>query len=193
MLQNFITQTLALANRLGQLLKDMRTEVDTNTSDIATINTELPTLAKADDVYTKEETDTEINNKLSGVYKYKGSVTTRAELPTSAETGHVYNVKDTGMNWAKLSTSTGGELNDGWDALGEIIDLSDYATEEWANGRFEREFVKKTGFNFDVASTAQSKSGTSDTVTATPKTITTYIDDKIGTADPLQEFNDALS
>jgi len=171
----------------------MRTEVDANTSDIAAINTELPTLAKADDVYTKQETDTEINNKLAGVYKYKGSVDTRNDLPTSAEAGHVYNVKDTGINWAKLPTSTGGELNDGWDALGEIIDLSDYATEAWANGRFERKFTKKTGFNFDVASTAQAKAGTSDAVTATPKTITTYIDDKIGNADPLQEFNDALN
>jgi hypothetical protein len=64
---------------------------------------------KADsaDVYTKDEVD----NKLASVYKYKGSVTDEASLPTSdQDVGDVYNTEDTGMNFAWNGT--------GWDALG---------------------------------------------------------------------------
>lgn len=41
------------------------------------------------DVYTKNE----INSMISGVYTYKGSVKTYAELPSSNQNGDVYNVE----------------------------------------------------------------------------------------------------
>lgn len=54
------------------------------------------------------------------VYKPKGSVATYSALPTEGnEVGDVYNVEDTGMNYAWTDK---GE----WDALGGIVDLSGY-------------------------------------------------------------------
>lgn len=62
----------------------------------------------------------ELKQDLSSVYKYKGSVTDYSSLPINSEVGDVYNVEDTGNNYAW----TGSE----WDGLGGSIDLSDYAT-----------------------------------------------------------------
>lgn len=71
------------------------------------------------DAYTK----TEIDGKLGSVYKYKGSVANEAALPQDSQTiGDVYNVEDTGANYAWNGTS--------WDKLSETIDLSSYATKE---------------------------------------------------------------
>lgn len=87
--------------------------------------------AKAADVYTKEEvfTKTEINDKLSAVYEYKGTVATYEELPTSGnKKGDVYNVEGAvgglgdhdsypaGTNWVWDGAK--------WDALGGLVDLS---------------------------------------------------------------------
>ena len=49
------------------------------------------------DAYTK----TEVDAKVASVYKYKGSVTNEAALPTGGQVvGDVYNLEDTGMNVA---------------------------------------------------------------------------------------------
>ena len=57
---------------------------------------------------------------IAGVLHYKGSVPTYADLPADAEIGDVYNVIDTGANYAW----TGSE----WDELGMTVDLSNYVT-----------------------------------------------------------------
>ena len=59
---------------------------------------------------------------IANVYKFKGSVPTYNDLPVNAETGDVYNVEDTGANYAW----TGSE----WDKLSDIIDLEDYVKKE---------------------------------------------------------------
>lgn len=64
--------------------------------------------------YTKEE----INSKLVSVYKYAGTVTDVSKLPSTSTVGYVYNVSDTGMNYAWDGSK--------WDALGSEIDLSNY-------------------------------------------------------------------
>ena len=76
------------------------------------------------DVYSKLEVD----NKVSSVYKYKGSVATYGDLPTSGLTiGDVYNVEDTGDNYAWNGTV--------WDKLAGTIDLSGYVpTSRTING-----------------------------------------------------------
>ena len=56
---------------------------------------------------------------ISSAYIYKGTVADFSSLPTTADIGNVYNVKDGGMNYAW----TGSE----WDALGPTIDLTPYA------------------------------------------------------------------
>ena len=66
-------------------------------------------------VYTK----TEIDTKISSVYKYKGSVATYQDLPSTDLTiGDVYNVESDGSNYAWNGTV--------WDKLGGEVDLSNY-------------------------------------------------------------------
>lgn len=53
---------------------------------------------------------------VSGLYKYKGSKANYALLPaTGNEVGDVWNVEDTGMNYAWTG--------DGWDALGTMFEI----------------------------------------------------------------------
>jgi len=70
---------------------------------------------------------TYINNKLSSVYIYKGTVQNYASLPNSGKvTGYVYNVVDANGN---IPAGTNYAWNgDAWDALGGSVDLSGYAT-----------------------------------------------------------------
>lgn len=97
-------------------LTDMATNdsVDTKIS-TAVGNIDLTPYATSADV------DTKISSAVSSVYRYKGSVDTRAELPADAVIGDVYNVvSENGMNVAKTAS--------GWDDLGSTVDLSAYAT-----------------------------------------------------------------
>ena len=62
-----------------------------------------------------------VDSKVASVYKYKGSVATVDALPTENQTvGDVYNVEDTGDNYAWNGTA--------WDKLAGTVDLSNYAT-----------------------------------------------------------------
>lgn len=73
------------------------------------------------DSYSKNEVDA----KVSGIYKYKGSVSSESALPNTDRTvGDVYNIETTGMNVAWTGTA--------WDALGSTVsvDLSAYITIE---------------------------------------------------------------
>lgn len=192
-LKEFMLSTKQFAARVGQLLKRLRGDVDDNTSSITTIENQLPFFAKKDDVYTIQETDDAINAKIAGVYKIKESVDNVADLPQSNNViGDARNVRENGMNYVWVG-GTGGDLGNGWDSMGGSIDLTDFATKAWSNDRFELKFEKKTGFNLDIATESQAKSGSSNTVHATPKTIEVYINDKIGDTDPLQEFEDAYN
>ena len=77
-----------------------------------------------EDVYTK----TELDGKLAGAFHYKGNVENEQALPEQAEQGDVYNVLDTGANYAY----TGSE----WDKLSEVIDLSSVYTKEECDNKF---------------------------------------------------------
>ena len=78
----------------------------------------------------KEEIEEETMGKISSVLKYKGTVDKVADLPTNAEIGDCYNVRETGANYAWNGTE--------WDKLSETIDLS--------------AFLKKTDFELAIAS-----------------------------------------
>lgn len=56
-----------------------------------------------------------LKSDITNVYKYQGSVANFAALPSGAEVGHVYNVEDTGMNYAW----NGSE----WDNLGQVFEI----------------------------------------------------------------------
>ena len=75
---------------------------------------------------TASDVETAVNSAIAGLYDFKGSVATYADLPNDASAGDVYNVvaeyqnTPAGTNYAWTGTS--------WDALGGEIDLSGYAT-----------------------------------------------------------------
>jgi hypothetical protein len=58
-----------------------------------------------------------LKSDISSMYKYKGSVATVSDLPSSDNTtGDVYNVESTGMNYAWNGSA--------WDALGETFSIT---------------------------------------------------------------------
>ena len=77
------------------------------------------------DAYTKGEVDA----KVTSVYRYKGSVANEEALPDSDQViGDVYNVEDTGANFAWDGTK--------WDNLGMSVDLTPYLTKEAADEKY---------------------------------------------------------
>ena len=83
--------------------------------DISTYNADKTTFLTTGNVYTKSEVDA----KVSAVYRFKSSVASEANLPKSGNTiGDVYNVNDTGANYAWNGST--------WDKLSETIDLTPY-------------------------------------------------------------------
>ena len=94
--------------------------------------------------YTKAEVDA----KVSSVYKFKGSVSTYNSLPSTATTGDVYNVDDTGANYAWDGSK--------WDKLSETIDLTAYATTAYVEAR-EQDIRSDLGENINEVATAVSE------------------------------------
>ena len=67
--------------------------------------------------------DLALKSDLTTVYKYKGSKVNYAALPESGnEVGDVWNVEDTGMNYAWTG--------EGWDALGAVLEIQTITNEE---------------------------------------------------------------
>ena len=63
-----------------------------------------------------QASDYALKSEISTAYKYKGSKATYSALPSDGnEVGDVWNVEDTGMNYAW----TGEE----WDALGQVFEI----------------------------------------------------------------------
>ena len=64
-----------------------------------------------------------LKTDITGMYKYKGSVTDYAHLPSTGQTtGDVYNTEDTGMNYAWDGTT--------WDNLGTIFTITSISNAE---------------------------------------------------------------
>ena len=105
-----------------QTNKADKTEIPDTSSYITKDVQDLTYYYKSSETYTK----TEIDNKVSSVYKYKGSVATYNDLPSQNLTiGDTYNVESDGSNYSWNGTS--------WDKLGGDIDLSDYYTKSQTN------------------------------------------------------------
>ena len=107
--------------------------IEQNTSKLNELQSTAATKESLNNYYTKSQVDA----KISGVYHYKGSVATYEDLPTeNVEVGDVYDVTDTGMNYAWTL--------DGWDALGNIFEASNYYTKEEADIKYaaKAEFEK---------------------------------------------------
>lgn len=71
-------------------------------------------------------------DEISKVYEYKGSVATYDVLPSDlneTNIGDVYNVEDTGMNYAFAGIGTANADERGWDALGMIFKITPISDE----------------------------------------------------------------
>jgi hypothetical protein len=107
------------------------------------------------DTYTKSEVDT----KITGVYKVKGSVANYAALPSSGQViGDVWNLLDTGGNYVWTGTT--------WDELGATVDIS---------GKANIDSPTFTGIPLAPTATA----GTNNTQIATTAFTTTAIAGKM--------------
>ena len=96
------------------------------------------------DAYTKSEVD----SKVSAVYKYKGSVANEEALPDSdQQVGDVYNVEDTGMNVAWDGAK--------WDKLGSVVDLSNYLTKDVASSTYAT--IENVSATYETKADATSK------------------------------------
>jgi len=116
------------------------------------------------DAYTKSEVD----NKVSAVYKYKGSVTTYSSLPSSGQVGgDVYNVTDTGINYAWEGTV--------WDDIGGVEALATLIN----NGLMTKEdFNKLAGITTGATKNdtdANLRNRTNHTGTQTASTISDFV------------------
>lgn len=87
--------------------------------DIA-VPTQVSDLTNDSDFQTETEVQALIDAKVASAYKYKGSVADMSALDaiTTKEVGDVYDVQDSGMNYAWNGTA--------WDALGSYVDTSLY-------------------------------------------------------------------
>ena len=101
------------------------------------------------DAYTK----TEVDAKVSSVYRFRGSVATYANLPTTGQViGDVWNVEDTGANYAWSGTE--------WDKLSETVDLTPYLTKAEASSTYATQSALAEVST--VAETAQSTADKAD-------------------------------
>lgn len=86
--------------------------------------TVTPSEGAAYDVVPKGWSDLAKKSDITAVFKFKGSVATVADLPTSAEVGDVYAVTADNSEYVCTVAS---ETAPTWEALGPVIDLSAYA------------------------------------------------------------------
>ena len=88
---------------------------------------EVPDSSTVEDLVARVEA---LERKIATVYNFKGSVDSYYDLPTNAEVGDVYNIKNSSLvnniNAGDNVAWTGEE----WDKLAGIADLSIYATTE---------------------------------------------------------------
>lgn len=102
-----------------QKIKVNGTEQAIDTTDKSvniTVPTKVSDITNDSGYQNATQVQTLIDASIVGAYKYKGSVANRQALPSNAETGDVYDLKDTGMNVAWNGTS--------WDDLGQLVDTS---------------------------------------------------------------------
>lgn len=75
-----------------------------------------------------------LEDKISSVYNFKGTVDDLVALKALPEeglkVGDTYNVKASGMNYAWTGQKESPEYDDGWDALGGLIEIPTLTTED---------------------------------------------------------------
>ena len=83
--------------------------------------------------YVEQEVN-EIKGDIVSVYRPKGTIGTLAELKAlpedNLEVGDVYNVKESGMNYLWTGDKENPDYDEGWVALGGIIEIPTLTIED---------------------------------------------------------------
>lgn len=91
-------------------------------------------------------TKTEVDTKVSSVYKYKGSVNTYSDLPSSGQViGDVYNVVTADTTHGIPAGGNVAWNGTTWDNLGGEVDLSNYYTKSQVDTNLNTKVDKVTG------------------------------------------------
>lgn len=109
---------------LGHVLESET--ISTNAANTATQKAQEAS-ESAEDAQESAEEAQRIKDSLGNVYVFKGSVATFEDLPTNASVGDVYDVLDTGKNYAWDGSR--------WDDIGGTVDLSAYAKTTYVDAR----------------------------------------------------------
>lgn len=100
---------------------------DAEIARIEGLEASLSLKANIADVYTKSE----IDGLISGIYLYKGTVKSFADLPTEGlKSGDVYNIETADEAHGIAAGDNVAWNGESWDKLAGFIDLSKYATIE---------------------------------------------------------------
>lgn len=97
-------------------------------------------------VYTKEE----VNEKLSSVLNYKGSVDNYSDLPADAVKGDVYNVKNADTVHGVKAGDNVAYNGTSWDVLAGTIEMSGYLTKTEAETTYVAKEEGKTLISADL-------------------------------------------
>jgi hypothetical protein len=89
--------------------------------------------ANADNVYTKDETDTAISSQVAKIYSYKGVVEEYSSLPESPEIGDAYGVFTEDVEHDISAGDLVAWNGESWDVLGNNIELTNYYTKSQVN------------------------------------------------------------
>ena len=112
-----------------------------------------------------------INEKVAVAYRYKGTKTNYADLPTSEMSedtiGFVYNVENANGNYPAGTNYAWNGTE--WDALGGSVDLSPYATITYVDGEIDK--IEQTDVNLrsDIDSLSSATKTLIDEVSAATK------------------------
>lgn len=109
---------------LGHVLESET--ISTNAANTATQKAQDAAESATDAKESAEEAQ-RIKDSLGTVYVFKGTVATFSDLPTNASVGDVYDVLDTGENYAWDGSK--------WDDIGGTVDLSAYAKTTYVDAR----------------------------------------------------------
>lgn len=110
-------------------VEGLQTAVEGLESDVESLQTAVG------NVYTKSEVD----SKVAGVYRYKGSVATYAELPSAdVAAGDVYNVAAADAEHGIKAGDNVAWTGTAWDVLAGTVDLSGYATSAALDGKVDK-------------------------------------------------------
>lgn len=75
-----------------------------------------------------------VKSEMASVYRPKGSVATLDDLKALPEedlkVGDVYNVKESGMNYLWTGDKENPDYDDGWDALGGLVEIPTLTIED---------------------------------------------------------------